>query len=449
MTVHDHSPKSRVQPASAKTSSSAELTNIPGVMRASDLFKIKLAANDGPERWIEKINGTVAERLDAHIHFTNPYKMEQESKQIYEDLLKLRPIEREWQPLYQLYVSYGLLNYLTDIAKEQTISQELLERAYASFLFYLVEEAGEAAEEIGIHALPFQFDPYIHFLREDAVSLLSSDRLLFFNQRIDLYRQLWTSLFKREAWRKEERRRLQSLLIEKKNATALSAGYLHQLYLANDLEGFRTAAKRMPAIGIELYVAWMSDSIRLKQPDKARLLVKTIDQHLESYLHQLANEGTMQVRRFVHYFLTHIDTEWLADQEPSLYQSLLEKMLPYSYTDLSLYLLQSHRYEEWAELALWMDSDLAELEREGLKEAAKAAPAEVLPIYHHGIVRLINERNRPGYKKAVRYLKKLRTLYKKLKQLDRWELYLHQLLEEHKRLRAFQEECRKGQLIHA
>lgn len=46
-------------------------------------------------------------------------------------------------------------------------------------------------------------------------------------------------------------------------------------------------------------------------------------------------------------------------------------------------------------------------------------------------------------------MKKLRTLYNKLKRQDDWQLFLELLLEKTKRLRAFQEECKRGKLIDA
>ncbi len=60
----------------------------------------------------------------------------------------------------------------------------------------------------------------------------------------------------------------------------------------------------------------------------------------------------------------------------------------------------------------------------------------------------IQQKNRQNYKEAVRYLKKLRTIYKKLKKEEKWEVYFEQLLQKTKRLRAFQEECQRGKLIN-
>ncbi|MNP16840.1 hypothetical protein D3C76_1092490 [compost metagenome] len=71
----------------------------------------------------------------------------------------------------------------------------------------------------------------------------------------------------------------------------------------------------------------------------------------------------------------------------------------------------------------------------------------VLPLYHQDVERYILEKNRQSYKQAVRLLKKLAGFYKKLKEQDRWQAYLEQLAARFSRLRAFQEELRKGKLI--
>lgn len=62
-------------------------------------------------------------------------------------------------------------------------------------------------------------------------------------------------------------------------------------------------------------------------------------------------------------------------------------------------------------------------------------------------VEAIEERNRKSYKRAVRYLKKLRTLYKRLKRTDEWDAFIIHIANLHSRLRALQEELRKGKLI--
>jgi uncharacterized Zn finger protein len=80
---------------------------------------------------------------------------------------------------------------------------------------------------------------------------------------------------------------------------------------------------------------------------------------------------------------------------------------------------------------------------------SKNNPSLLMPLYHDAVEFSISNRNRDSYKKAVKYLKKLRTIYKKEKMMDFWDTYLENLLLKTKRLRAFHEECKRGKLIDA
>src|SRR5690606_33435607 len=97
---------------------------------------------------------------------------------------------------------------------------------------------------------------------------------------------------------------------------------------------------------------------------------------------------------------------------------------------------------------VYMGDTIDFIDRSTLEMVAKQDPVAIKPLYHAAVMEQIDLRNRDSYKKAVRYLKKLRTVYRKEKNLDQWEFYFATLLKKTKRLRAFQEECRKGKLIH-
>ena len=93
--------------------------------------------------------------------------------------------------------------------------------------------------------------------------------------------------------------------------------------------------------------------------------------------------------------------------------------------------------------------NLIPISSDRIKILQNNAPEVLLPLYHQAIQADIDGKNRTYYKQAVRKLKKLRTLYKKMKRLDDWNDYFDILLTRTKRLRAFQEECKRGKLIDA
>lgn len=125
----------------------------------------------------------------------------------------------------------------------------------------------------------------------------------------------------------------------------------------------------------------------------------------------------------------------------------LAAMLPYSE---SIYQEALHERGEWKR---WMDYQLStgreplEFRVSVLTPIEKEAPELLLPFYHQAVERYIQQKNRSSYKSAVKLLKRLAKLYKKLKREERWEGFIASLSDRHSRLRALQEELRKGKLI--
>jgi uncharacterized Zn finger protein len=82
-----------------------------------------------------------------------------------------------------------------------------------------------------------------------------------------------------------------------------------------------------------------------------------------------------------------------------------------------------------------------------LQPIEKDAPELLLPFYHQAVERYIAHKNRDGYKAAVKLLKRLSKIYKKMKREEPWEQFITALAVRNSRLRALQEELRKGKLI--
>jgi uncharacterized Zn finger protein len=132
------------------------------------------------------------------------------------------------------------------------------------------------------------------------------------------------------------------------------------------------------------------------------------------------------------------DTEWV---------QVMESLLPRSYYYYTAYLLQTKRYQQWIDLQLANRISPLSLYALELRAIEEYDPALLLPLYHQAAERAILEKNRASYKTAVRLLKKLHGYYKLLKLEDRWEHYIYRLSDKFSRLRAFQEELKKGKWI--
>jgi uncharacterized Zn finger protein len=83
-------------------------------------------------------------------------------------------------------------------------------------------------------------------------------------------------------------------------------------------------------------------------------------------------------------------------------------------------------------------------------EVAKAAeatrPEAARDIYRRQAEALINQRNRGSYQEACKFLKKVRDLYEQTGEADAWAAYVAGLREQHRTLRALQEEMTRARL---
>ncbi len=162
--------------------------------------------------------------------------------------------------------------------------------------------------------------------------------------------------------------------------------------------------------------------------------------------------GLTRFLRRESYLLNHeifpmwIDAAASQPEEPGWIE-WIKQMLPQSRDIYTIYLIENGDARQVAHMLLSQGHPIYYADREILRLLEKTDLRLVLPLYHQDAERYIMEKNRQSYKQAVRLLKKLAGFYKKLKEQERWQLYIGQLAERHSRLRAFQEELRKGKLI--
>lgn len=86
------------------------------------------------------------------------------------------------------------------------------------------------------------------------------------------------------------------------------------------------------------------------------------------------------------------------------------------------------------------------IEIEVAKAAEATLPRESIEIYQKHVERLINQRGRGSYQQACQYLLKIRDLYKKLGENEKWTTYITNLQEKNRTLRALREELQNAGL---
>ncbi|WP_410513145.1 SWIM zinc finger family protein [Paenibacillus sp. BR2-3] len=136
----------------------------------------------------------------------------------------------------------------------------------------------------------------------------------------------------------------------------------------------------------------------------------------------------------------------LPDTEPQMWNALTA-MLPSSRDMYDEKLLSHSKYQEWMDYQLSAGREPAHFRVTKLQPLEKHAPETLLPFYHQAVERYVSEKNRDSYKAAVKLMKRLQKLYKKMKQEERWASFLNVFTVRHSRLRALQEELRKGKMI--
>jgi hypothetical protein len=132
------------------------------------------------------------------------------------------------------------------------------------------------------------------------------------------------------------------------------------------------------------------------------------------------------------------DEEWV---------EVMVALLPRTYPYYTAYLLQTSRFKMWVDLQISNRISPASLYAAELKAVEAHDPSFLLPLYTQAVERCITEKNRNSYIMAVKLLKKLQGYYKELGQTDRWEEFIARLSNKYGRLRAFQEELKKGNWI--
>ncbi|MCQ4087648.1 hypothetical protein [Saccharibacillus sp. JS10] len=134
------------------------------------------------------------------------------------------------------------------------------------------------------------------------------------------------------------------------------------------------------------------------------------------------------------------------DAEPLMWETL-SLMLPYAADFYESKLLERERWDDWMDYQLATGAEPANFKVTELAPIEKNAPEQLLPFYHQAVERFVEQRNRDGYKRAAKLLRRLEKLYKKMKQDERWDTFMELFNARYGRLRALQEELKKGKLM--
>ncbi|UQZ85496.1 hypothetical protein SK3146_04785 [Paenibacillus konkukensis] len=133
------------------------------------------------------------------------------------------------------------------------------------------------------------------------------------------------------------------------------------------------------------------------------------------------------------------------EAEPHMW-SVLEEAMPHSVSIIEDMLYERQDWKPWLELQMMQGRSPFDHRVSVLQPIEKEAPELLLPFYHQAIEHYVSLKNRQDYKLAVKLLKRLAKVYKKMKRTERWDRFFAGFLERNSRLRALHEEIKKGKL---
>jgi len=254
---------------------------------------------------------------------------------------------------------------------------------------------------------------------------------------LTVYRLLWWKLKNLAVYKELERKRLETILaaagLTSRQKDSLLIALAHfELMDGKDemaLRRLQTISNLQPSDFFMILHEW----VQREQWDRLLIWLRL----LLPAMSKAKQEDLQTVCLYWQEAMKHqpTDEEWIR---------VMLSLLPRSYYYYTDYLIQTKRYRQWIDLQLSHQISPASLFTEHLKTIEQHDPALLLPLYHQATEKSISEKSRTAYQIALRYMRKLHTIYVRLKQVERWEDYLYLLTKKHARLRAFQEELRKG-----
>ncbi|MGE8052648.1 SWIM zinc finger family protein [Bacillus mycoides] len=303
-----------------------------------------------------------------------------------------------------------------------------------------VDKVESTVRDLKTEAIPEESKPIL----EETARLIheaffSTDA--YTQERFFIYRHVWGELLRTEEQLQEEKKRIDTKI----NPLSKTLASSHLLFLNGEDVSAMELLEKQPSSVVSLYFYWLEELLSAMEWDRAKdWLSFTYKQVKETITEQ---ENTVFIQDIVRLFVMMYETYATHTNEQAGLEMILQELLPYSFTNYEQYVLAKKQYHAWTELQLLYGFEVIELLKEPLKDIEKEAPEAALPLYHHAAMEAIEERNRKSYKRAVRYLKKLRMLYKRLKRTDEWDAFIIHIANLHSRLRALQEELRRGKLI--
>lgn len=418
--------------------------NILKLQRAKELLQEEAKIEHTYEAWTEFMKETFKKQVTYSLYQPS-YTLTTKWDTYMQRLKSKMPIESEWKLLY-LFITY----YHSFLFALESMEQKDISNSARYFLKKEVEDLTDrilyTMDQLTRITRPFAFDEYYQGIRNDMHKLLEGSSLS--HNCLDLYRAIWTNLLKEKTWRKDELVLLKATLKKFEDSDENDKDYItiaaiHLAFLTGKNEDVQQYLNSVNPDDYPLIYYW----VRHFDEQKNEPFISFVMTHTLNYLQSSANY--YKRKEFVSLFIPYIKKYCQRKQRLDAFERYCEVCLPYSFVYYSRYLLECDKHRKWVELYLYNGIEFEYISTEELRVVQQKDPMLLLPLFTSIVNEKIENKNRQSYRAAVRYLKKIRTIYKKQKRLDQWDRYLERIQNSTKRLRAFQEELKRGKLIDA
>lgn len=402
-----------------------------------DLTQLTLLKDErSPRNW-ELIVENFFRKFISQYPPTSFYLLEFAVHDLKAQIRKSRPFEREWQPIYDVYVNLSILVKIWPYL-EPFADSNMRNRVF-HFLHEYVEEMDDYLAQFASKPRMFAADPFYDDMMARVRSFYFETESLF-RFRKHVYLAFWDALVTDKAKRIEEVKYLEQL--DKTDEDIPLNIVLPYFYLTLSMtEELLAAAEKMETEQLLEWLEVCEKALHLTNKDMVNNLARKLLPHISYYLNEVVTNPSrvMLIRRLELLFAS-------IQLEPKELEGLYQSFGLYGIQSYSTLLLKEKRYRDWMALHQSANSSLEYAEACGLSVVKEEAPEVLLPLYHHYAMRFIQEKNRYSYKQAVRIWKKMKQVAKKSNDTDYWNAYVENIREKYRRLRALQQEIEKGNL---
>lgn len=390
-----------------------------------------------PEMWLRFVQDIYKRNLYKQPNL-NPYLLDSIFSDMLDQINKQKPLEREWQPMYQLFTHIALLSHTWK--HFSTTNTEAAQSFYRRFITDELEKLESYVQATSAKSRLFALDPFHNTLKDMGHYFLLNQHG-FVENRIEVYLLLWNHIFTSKGERETEFERLSSA---SQYSDDLSLEHIKAIFLVM-LDKTDELESHLNDIQAKDILSWI-ELARTAGLNNQETVRKQIIERIIPLLHEFISSWLAPHFRMS--FVKKFDDERQGiELTDELEEMLFSAYGKYGLQPFSNFLIRKERFNDWAALHQLYPTSLAFLEICGLKTVLEERPSVLLPLYHSLVIEEINQKSRPHYKMAVRLMKKMKSAAKKSGKNEFWNNYVTTIRKNFKRMRALQEEIEKGNLM--